>query len=348
MFVIPPRFRDSRTPGQVPSREGMAALRLAEQKPPGAKFTAQRLLEHGAEPRLTPESVVKGLGLDAATESGWVKFLGSTVNNATNELVVRKALFEHFREHPTDPVLRNVIFARALSFYRSRMGKSIEGVIVTKSGTEPVEIVSLDKALKLTTETLDTDKVKADAAARRRRTLQRRADRERERALKQEQTQKSMSRAEIVQFYLNREPRADDRPIDKRMHKLLARRPDLAAKYATMDDFPELEKGEAKGGKYHKRVTDPSTGKHRYYYDPKKYEAEHKHIDGASAAKEFLSKQIERKFETLGECEIEHFKDLAEKHGPDKVADALREGCGSGRYEFKGGKFRKCQGGASV
>ncbi len=261
------------------------------------------------------------------------------MEGATSEISVRKALHERFRSDRLDPVLRKALFQRAMSFYRTRLNKS--GIHETLDGAQCV-VVSPDefaKAMKLNEEKLEGldpgGKVKADAEAKRKRTLQRKADRELEKQrkleAKGEPIEKSASREEIVQFYLRKNIAIAQRYAPEQVAKLEA----------------QLEKAEAKGGSYHRRVTDPKSGKHRYFYDPEKYKAAGGHIDGAEAAKDFLHKQIGSKLEKHGECGIEHFKDLAEKHGPDKVADALRDGCGSGKYEFKKGKFRKCSGGTS-
>ncbi len=438
MFVIPPQFRDSRTPGQVPSREGMAAVRYAQQPAPPAKLTAKRLLEHGNEPRLTPEHVVKGLGMDAGTESSWVKFLGDSVGGAINELVVRKALHEKFRDTRMDPVLRSVLFARSMSFYRTRLRKS--GIYETIDGAA-CEVLSpdeLSKAMKLNEEKLAAldigGKAKADPVAKRALVLQRKSDRElaKKRKLEEEEAKKkALSKAEgegsrggtitghtasgkaiydvkgksdvaKVRDFISKNPHmsTDDHIAaaknpelghkEKMLHVLAAKlqsaaevkhlRGELASakaqvpvkKSLSRDEIrafylrknialakkyaPEhaagmeaqLEKADPKGGTYHKRVTDKKSGKHRYFYDPDKY-AKHPdaHIDGAEALKRTIHKTIE---ERLGEGEhpVESFRDLAAKHGPDKVADALREGCGSGKYEFAAGKFRKCKGSTNV
>lgn len=418
MFVIPPQFRNGRIPGQVPDPAGMRAVKEASTPAPDAKLTAKRLMEHN-EPRLTPQAVVKGLGMDPATESSWVKLIGG-LKGASNEVVVRKAMHDKMIMDKTEPVLRNVLFQRAMSYYRSRMQKS------GSSEGQTCVVVTVDELRKAKLgEAMDAGggKVKADPAAKRALTLQRKADREHARKLKGEKLgkgpseylpesageddtdddamkskdttapapvtpakpaeglntanptdaqmgrtkiktsvsyrgkegapiaglNKSMSRSEIVQFYLRRKV------------EMLGRYGSPAAQDAAIREVAQhhaanireaarmtLSKAEPKGGLYHKRITDKKSGKHKYFYDPAKYASHPEaHVDGAEAMKAHVHKQISARLDEHGECAIEHFKDLAMKHGADKVGDALREGCASKQYEFRKGKFRKCSGNAT-
>lgn len=103
-----------RIPGQVPSREAIDALRLAQQAPP--KFTPAMMLRQGGA-YMTPKSVVEGLGLDRAQESSWTKFLETTLH-APNEVVMRKAIMARTLNERMDPALRKAILERAIIAYR--------------------------------------------------------------------------------------------------------------------------------------------------------------------------------------------------------------------------------------
>lgn len=132
-FVIPAEMRGQRIPGQVPSLEARRILREASM--PAPPRTAAMMLAH-TDPRLTPESVVKGLGFDLALERSWAKFINETVGGAVNELTVRKALHEKMRQDRIGPELRSALFQRAMTYYRGRVQKSL------------VQLVSPDDVIK--------------------------------------------------------------------------------------------------------------------------------------------------------------------------------------------------------
>lgn len=385
MYVVPPQYRTQRTPGQVPSREAMQILRDAEKAPPSPKLTAERLLSQD-QPVLTPAGVLKGLGLDDAQEQGWRKFLGTFKGEAT-EIGARQSLMQKIQGDKLEPTLRNVLFQRAMSYYRSRMQKS---GTVTVDGQQCMVFTPTELAKARAPEEEIPEKVMPDRTNKHRMQMQRKADRELAKKRKQEEKAltskpngqsvaptpgesgaplrvepvagnaavKKSQRAEVVRFYLaspaERRRLIEERLQGKQLRKgLFSLNIELAKKYAPEhvarleEQQASLAKAEPRGGSYHKRVTDPKTGKHKYFYDPDKY-AKHPeaHVDGAEAMKGYIRKQIERRLDERGECSIEDFRDLAERHGAEHVGALLKDGCGSKAYEFRKGKFRKCQAGA--
>lgn len=125
-----------RIPGQVPTREAIAMLKLAQQPAPAFH---PAMLERQGGAYLTPTAVVNGLGLEKGQESSWIKFLESNLR-ADNELVLRKAVMDKARDDKLHPTVRRAVLERALGAYRW-MKKSM--VMVTtpdellKAGGEP-------------------------------------------------------------------------------------------------------------------------------------------------------------------------------------------------------------------
>lgn len=103
----------------------------------------------------------------------------------------------------------------------------------------------------------------------------------------------------------------------------------------------KLEKAEARGGNYHRRVTDKN-GKHRYYYDPDKYESsKDAHLDGRSTAKKNIRKAVQKYMDDHGEkgCPIGQLKALVKRYGSEVCGEALNELKAEGGLTFKAGKL---------
>lgn len=115
-----PRFVMGVWPGQVPNRENIEALRLAQQEPP--KFSIARLLQHDGS-YLTPASVVDGIGMDDAKRSEWVAHLSKAVRG-TNELTFRQDILGKMLYDRMDGATRQALFQRSMQFYRD-MRKSL-------------------------------------------------------------------------------------------------------------------------------------------------------------------------------------------------------------------------------
>jgi hypothetical protein len=115
-----PRFVINKWPGQVPNKDNLAALRLANEAP--AKFSVARLLQHDGA-YLSPKSVVDGIGLDPGKASEWVEHLGKAVRS-TNELTYRQDIMGKMLHDRMDGATRQALFQRAMGYYRD-MRKSL-------------------------------------------------------------------------------------------------------------------------------------------------------------------------------------------------------------------------------
>lgn len=106
----------------------------------------------------------------------------------------------------------------------------------------------------------------------------------------------------------------------------------------------ELEKGEARGGNYHRRVTNPETGKHRYYYSEEDYAKRgDAHLSGADVLKTKAKKAVLDHVEQCGDkgCDVDALKQLTDKHAAHHIADAVREHVQAGALKYDGGMLKK-------
>lgn len=104
----------------------------------------------------------------------------------------------------------------------------------------------------------------------------------------------------------------------------------------------ELRKGEAKGGRYYKRVPSKDGKRHRYFYDEKAYKAwTGAHVSGEEATSEAITKGIGCAIEKAGKdgCDLKSLKPMVKKYGSKAVAGALSNGVKKSRYMYKGGKL---------
>jgi len=150
---IPPAFRLTNVPGQVPSKQRMRTLgqvqalaRMGANSPEGSAsltlgklagrpqrmvirgedpfampnggLTEDQLLAH-TDPVLSPGRVVDGMGLSVAEDAGWTKFLDDAVAGSGNEVVFRKAVVERLLESGVSADVRRAILGRALSHWRT-------------------------------------------------------------------------------------------------------------------------------------------------------------------------------------------------------------------------------------
>ena len=96
-----------------------------------------------------------------------------------------------------------------------------------------------------------------------------------------------------------------------------------------------LVKAEARGGKYHRRISRASDKGFRYI--AKRADA---HTGGEDNAKVYLGSGIAKCLKaTGGSCGPDAFKSLVKRYGAKRVAEALRDGQKSGMIAFKKGKF---------
>lgn len=102
-----------------------------------------------------------------------------------------------------------------------------------------------------------------------------------------------------------------------------------------------LQKAEARGGSYYRRVK-TATG-YRYFYEEDQYKnSTHRHISGEKAKSSRISKAVAAKLQEYGKdgCDIKELKPLASKLGVKDVANFLKKACGKqGPVVYKNGKF---------
>ena len=128
--LVPSQYRMQRTPGQVPSRERLQALREQHEleRMPRQPDLAQLLQNN--DPMGSASSVVRGMGFDARGVQNWETFLEKAAASATNELVLRQAVISQAREARLEPELRQAILERALSFWRTTRKSLVQVVTV--------------------------------------------------------------------------------------------------------------------------------------------------------------------------------------------------------------------------
>lgn len=98
-----------------------------------------------------------------------------------------------------------------------------------------------------------------------------------------------------------------------------------------------LTKADPRGGKYHARVKDPESGKHRYFYSEAAYKARpDAHIRGADVLRDKLRKDI---LDRVGSQQatpglaLDALKDLSSRYGAEAVADMVVELVSAGRIK---------------
>jgi hypothetical protein len=103
-----------------------------------------------------------------------------------------------------------------------------------------------------------------------------------------------------------------------------------------------LEKADPRGGNYHRRVTNPETGKHRYFYSEEDYaKRPDAHVSGAEAKKAAAKKAVLAHVGDAG-ATIDSVKQaLSGKHADQDLADAIRSHVESGKLTHNNGKLTK-------
>lgn len=108
--------------------------------------------------------------------------------------------------------------------------------------------------------------------------------------------------------------------------------------YFDVRTVEQLSKGEARGGKYHRRIPKDGGG-YRYVYDESKYaKRQDAHINGEEASLAYVTKQVVGLVEKAGKagCPIKELKPLVRKFGADRVASVLKNNAGGKiKYENK-------------
>lgn len=116
-------FNHVRVPGQVPDRDRLDAIKLAQTPP--KPFSVARLLAQKS-PVPTPASIVKNLGFDVATMEEWVGFLERTISNSINEIVLRQDIMAKCLNEKLEGALRTTILDRAMKHWREYRKAMIE------------------------------------------------------------------------------------------------------------------------------------------------------------------------------------------------------------------------------
>lgn len=106
--------------------------------------------------------------------------------------------------------------------------------------------------------------------------------------------------------------------------------------------IPEsLEKAEARGGTYHRRVPRKNGKGYTYYYDPEQYDrSSGAHVDGQSAAKSQIRKGVQKLLEeNSGGVGLDSIKPLVKRYGAKLCSDTLREMQKQDGLTFKSGRL---------
>jgi len=104
-----------------------------------------------------------------------------------------------------------------------------------------------------------------------------------------------------------------------------------------------LEKAEARGGSYHRRIPRPGGKGYRYFYNKEDYDKrEDAHVSGKDATAARITKAVSTLVEGSKEgCGVAEMKGLAKKFGSKEIAAHLKKQCAEGgTMEYKGGKFK--------
>jgi len=106
-----------------------------------------------------------------------------------------------------------------------------------------------------------------------------------------------------------------------------------------------LQKAEARGGKYYRRVPKPGGG-WNYIYKPEDYhQRKDAHTHGPDAAKEYIAKRVTGMLENAKKgLHPKELEGLVKKYGVDTVAAVLDEHHKAGKITLKKGKIHAANG----
>ena len=113
-----------RYPGQVPSSDRIAALRLATER--AKPFTIQERMRD-TNTMMSTSSVLDGLGLGPTERAQWKHVLDDAMQQP-HEVHMRKALWSQMHGERMDPALRSVLLQRSVNLYRNMFQKSFTQV----------------------------------------------------------------------------------------------------------------------------------------------------------------------------------------------------------------------------
>lgn len=126
-FIIPPQFRRTNIGGQSPdvAAENRRLVAMMEKAPPKT-VTAEMMF---ATPTLSINHITENLGFDQREEKVWNEKLSGILHGSTNELVMRKALFQTMAQSKLPHEKRAVMFQRSMGYYKDRVKKSMVEVV---------------------------------------------------------------------------------------------------------------------------------------------------------------------------------------------------------------------------
>jgi hypothetical protein len=104
----------------------------------------------------------------------------------------------------------------------------------------------------------------------------------------------------------------------------------------------DLEKAQARGGKYHRRIPKQNGKGYTYVYDEEKYaNRRDAHTNGDENSDGYILSKMMSQIEQAGKggCGTDQFKSLVEKYGSKKVGALLQKEATAKKIIFKKGKF---------
>jgi len=100
-------------------------------------------------------------------------------------------------------------------------------------------------------------------------------------------------------------------------------------------------KAEPRGGSYHRRVTDPDSGKHKYFYKEEDYvKRPDAHVSGAEAKKARAKRHI---MEHVGEkgASVDSLRALTDRYDSGMITDLVKQCCAAGELEHNNGHLKR-------
>lgn len=140
--------------------------------------------------------------------------------------------------------------------------------------------------------------------------------------------------------------RAREQDLDPHLRLALYRRiqqyfKDAGERERPIEVLQPLKKAVARGGTYHARVPKPGGG-YRYFYDEAEYRnSKGAHVRGHEAASAKAHHDVHAHIQKHAEKGASHqeLRELAKKHGPRAVAQALKGHHEAGTLHYQGGRF---------
>lgn len=315
----------NRVPGQVPTREDRRMVKFAMQKP--KPFKASMLLDH-TDPRLSIDHVLDGLGLDTGQYNDWKKFLQKALAG-DNEVVMRKDIISKMRQDNFNPELARALMQRSLMYRKGQLTKAIE-------------VYSPDMIREMLADKQKYKLVKAEIAKRK-------YDIEGHPEVIEQLDKLLLMASKCGNWGASRHLQISVDgdgahwlkvnggvvgKLDKKSAQELSRRSDIPI-YSL-----KLEKADARGGNYYRRVPKKSGKGYTYYYDEDKYKSsKNAHVKGQDAANSYIQKTVFKRASCEKGCELKALTDLVKRYGSKQVGNSLKDAHTSGKLTFKSGKL---------